>query len=89
MDECLAWRQRHEADLPWRCGLACQRGVISSLERGLKSQTLKKVDELAEVIGVHPLTLLTLSYVRDLKGGSGALVLEAVAAEVDVILNLS
>ncbi|MDP2369498.1 MAG: hypothetical protein Q8M25_14905 [Rhodoferax sp.] len=50
---------------------------------------MKKVDELAEVIGVHPLTLLTLSYVRDLKGGSGALVLEAVAAEVDVILNLS
>ena len=69
--------------------LASSRTYISSLERGLKSPTLKKVDELAEVIGVHPLTLLTLSYVRDLKGRSGAAVLEAVAAEVDAIQNPS
>ena len=32
------------------------------LERGLKVPTLKKVDSLATVLRVHPLTLLTLSY---------------------------
>lgn len=69
--------------------LASSRTYVSSLERGLKSPTLKKVDELAEVIGIHPLTLLTLSYVRDLEKGSGASVLKAVAAEVDAILDAS
>ncbi|AWB80264.1 XRE family transcriptional regulator [Pseudomonas aeruginosa] len=38
------------------------RTYLSSLERGLKSPTLNKLDELCEVLGVHPLTLLTLTY---------------------------
>lgn len=38
------------------------RTYLSSLERGLKSPTLKKVDELCTVMDVHPLTLLTLAY---------------------------
>jgi transcriptional regulator with XRE-family HTH domain len=40
------------------------RTYISSLERGLKQPTVAKVDELAAVLGVHPLTLLALSYLR-------------------------
>lgn len=43
------------------------RTYISSLERGLKSPTLPKVDELAGVLGVHPLTLLAVAYCP--KGG--------------------
>lgn len=42
--------------------LASSRTYVSSLERGLKNPTLKKVDELAEVLDIHPLTLLALSY---------------------------
>jgi transcriptional regulator with XRE-family HTH domain len=42
--------------------LASSRTYVSTLERGLKSPTLKKVDELAEVLDLHPLTLLALSY---------------------------
>jgi transcriptional regulator with XRE-family HTH domain len=42
--------------------LASSRTYVSSLERGLGIPTLKKVDELAEVLDLHPLTLLTLSY---------------------------
>ncbi|WP_066702960.1 helix-turn-helix domain-containing protein [Curvibacter delicatus] len=42
--------------------LVSSRTYISSLERGQKSPTLKKIDELAQVLGIHPLTLLTLSY---------------------------
>jgi transcriptional regulator with XRE-family HTH domain len=41
------------------------RTYISSLERGLKQPTVAKVDELAAVLGVHPLTLLALSYLHN------------------------
>lgn len=33
---------------------------LSSLERGLKSPTLKKLEELCEVLELHPLMLLTI-----------------------------
>jgi transcriptional regulator with XRE-family HTH domain len=38
------------------------RVYVSALERGVKQPTLPKVDTLAHALGVHPLTLLTLSY---------------------------
>ena len=38
---------------------------MSTLERDLKSPTLNKLAELCEVMGVHPLTLLTLAYIGD------------------------
>jgi transcriptional regulator with XRE-family HTH domain len=41
------------------------RTYLSSLERDLKSPTLNKVDELCEVMQVHPLTLLVLAYAGD------------------------
>lgn len=44
------------------------RTYMSSLERGLKNPTLSKVDELCEVMQVHPLTLLALAYGLDAKG---------------------
>ena len=57
------------------CGLSQEafsevssRTYMSSLERGLKNPTLSKVDELCEVMQVHPLTLLALTYGLDAKG---------------------
>ncbi|MDT3430786.1 helix-turn-helix transcriptional regulator [Stenotrophomonas maltophilia] len=41
------------------------RTYMSTLERDLKSPTLHKLTELCEVMGVHPLTLLTLAYAGD------------------------
>lgn len=38
------------------------RTYISALERGLKQPTIAKIDELAAVLGIHPLTLMALSY---------------------------
>lgn len=38
------------------------RTYISTLERGLKNPTLEKIDILSKVMGIHPLTLLTLTY---------------------------
>lgn len=54
------------------------RTYISSLERDLKSPTLHKVDQLADVMGLHPLTLLTLAYV------SGA---DELAEMIDTLKN--
>jgi transcriptional regulator with XRE-family HTH domain len=39
------------------------RTYLSSLERGLKAPTITKVEQLASVIGCHPLSLLALPYV--------------------------
>lgn len=41
------------------------RVYISLLEREKKSPTLDKIDELASQLQVHPLTLLTLTYMRE------------------------
>ena len=38
------------------------RTYISALERGIKQPTLTKVDGLAAVLQIHPLTLLALAY---------------------------
>jgi transcriptional regulator with XRE-family HTH domain len=44
------------------------RTYLSSLERGLKSPTLSKITDLADVMGVHPATLLLLASAADRKG---------------------
>lgn len=47
-------------------GFVSSRTYVSSLERGNYSPTLNKVDELAEVLNVHPLVLLTLTYSKSI-----------------------
>lgn len=42
------------------------RTYLSSLERGLKSPTLKKLEDLCEVLAVHPLTVLALTYCQNI-----------------------
>ncbi|WP_342246766.1 helix-turn-helix domain-containing protein [Pseudomonas sp. OTU5201] len=45
------------------------RTYISQLERGLKSPTLEKLEELSELLGVHPVTLVAATYMlKDLVG---------------------
>jgi transcriptional regulator with XRE-family HTH domain len=48
------------------------RTYLSILERGLKSPTIEKVDDLAKTLNIHPLTLLLQAYanaeeVRDIE----------------------
>ena len=38
------------------------RTYVSTLERGLCSPTVEKVDLLAGALGMHPLTLLSMAY---------------------------
>jgi len=40
------------------------RTYLSELERGLKSPTIEKIDQLAGRLGVHPLTFLTLCFMK-------------------------
>ncbi|MDH5835332.1 helix-turn-helix domain-containing protein [Luteimonas kalidii] len=54
------------------------RTYMSSLERGLKSPTLNKLEELCEVMGVHPLTLLTLAYAGHDEGKAEVLLTQTV-----------
>lgn len=44
--------------------LASSRTYISTLERGLKSPTLDKLEDIASVLGVHPTTLVVSSYMN-------------------------
>lgn len=39
------------------------RTYISTLERGLKSPTLDKIDQIASELNMHPLSLLAFSFV--------------------------
>lgn len=65
-------------------GLQSSRTYVSTLERGLKSPTLNKIDELAEVMGVHPITLLVLAYAGPDRSNTSTL-LQAVTSELDLI----
>lgn len=63
------------------------RVYISALERGVKQPTLPKVDALAARLGVHPMTLLVLSYCRRPGAEDVAQVLEQVLSEVEALVG--
>ena len=63
------------------------RTYISSLERGIKSPTLEKIDDIAGTLKIHPLTLLTLTYLSSKKKQSMETLLEKVEKQVDKILE--
>jgi transcriptional regulator with XRE-family HTH domain len=68
-------------------GVVSSRTYVSSVERGLKNPTLAKIDELAEVLGVHPVTLLTLAYVDDHTVVGTRALLSIVKKQLDEILS--
>ena len=43
-------------------GVVSSRTYLSSLERGLKSPTLDKIEAIAQVMTVHPATLILIAY---------------------------
>ncbi len=66
-------------------GLISGRTYVSALERGLKQPTLNKVDELASVLGIHPLTLLALAYLDLDDAGAQVSLLADVSRELSMI----
>lgn len=63
------------------------RTYLSTLERGIKSPTLEKIDELASVMGVHPLTLLTRCYLNATPGLEASAVLQRIRCELDELVT--
>jgi len=63
------------------------RTYVSALERGLKQPTVAKVDDLAAILDVHPLTLLAFSYCDKHPKQELAALLQRVAAEAEEILQ--
>lgn len=41
------------------------RTYVSTLERGIYAPTLAKIDSLANRIGIHPLTLISMAYLLE------------------------
>lgn len=58
------------------------RTYLSSLERGIKAPTITKIDEIAAVIGVHPLSLIAYAYLPS-SSAEREQFWAAIAAEVD------
>lgn len=61
------------------------RTYVSTLERGLKSPTLEKINALSETLGCHPLVLLTLAYAEEKRGESYKQILRRVEKELDAL----
>ena len=58
------------------------RTYMSTLERGMYSPTVDKLDELASVMEVHPVTLLVAGYLKAEPGVSSAELLSRVQSEL-------
>lgn len=54
-------------------GSISSRTYISSLERGMKSVTVNKLTTIAEVMGVHPLSILAEGFALQSGGSLDAL----------------
>lgn len=65
------------------------RTYLSEIERGIKNPTVEKVDELARAMNVHPLTVLAIAYLPNLREQDLATLQERVNKEVKAILNQS
>ena len=63
------------------------RTYISEVERGLKHPTLQKIDELATALGLHPLTLVALSYMDKDDAVVLGLLLQRVEKEAQEVLR--
>ena len=67
--------------------LASSRVYLSAVERGLKQPTLPKLDQFADVIGIHPLTLLAFCYLDSLNMAGLLELLEQVRLEAVALNN--
>lgn len=63
-------------------GVVSSRTYLSSLERGLKSPTLDKLEDIAQVLGVHPATMVLLAYVQQAEPAGRELLLKEISEEV-------
>ncbi len=63
------------------------RTYLSTLERGLKSPTLEKIEKLCETLDIHPLTLLSMTYLKTQKNKRLDKLFSKVEKEMKTLLN--
>ena len=63
-------------------GVVSSRTYLSSLERGLKSPTLDKLEKIANVLGVHPATIVLLAYAQQTEPVRRELLLKEITEEL-------
>ncbi len=63
------------------------RTYISTLERGLKSPTLDKLDALSKTLGIHPLTLLVMTYLIENKESNLNNLIEKITVELQDVMS--
>jgi transcriptional regulator with XRE-family HTH domain len=68
-------------------GLVSSRTYVSSLERNLKSPTLSKIEALAKVMNVHPLSLMTLTYLQNINSEESRKLLDEVFEEISELIQ--
>lgn len=66
--------------------LVSSRTYLSTLERGLKSPTLDKLQEIAEVMKAHPASLILLACAIAADDQSGAMI-DSIASEAKTMLT--
>lgn len=57
------------------------RTYLSTLERGLKSPTLEKIEQLSQTMGIHPVTLVVDTYLMNSEGTTLNELLESISKE--------
>lgn len=63
------------------------RTYIGAIEKGDKSPTIEKIDELGQFLDIHPITMLYLTYVNDIDGESFDALSKRVKSEFTEIQN--
>lgn len=59
------------------------RTYLSTLERGLKCPTIDKITQLAEVLGVHPATLITAAFLAQERAVARKELLQQIDTELE------
>ncbi|MCK4742912.1 MAG: helix-turn-helix transcriptional regulator [Sulfuriflexus sp.] len=67
--------------------MVSSRSYISELERGIKSPTIEKIEGLCKEMGVHPLTLLSLTYLQGKSPKDMQKLLRKIENEANAILD--
>lgn len=65
-------------------GIVSSRTYVSTIERGLKSVTLEKLEELSKVLDIHPITLITFAYLQDMNQDQDVL-LKTINSELQLL----
>lgn len=71
-------------------GIVSSRTYMSTLERGLKSPTIDKLDELGQTLKIHPVSVILAAYVLQAGPKNAKATVDRVVAESgDLLANMS